>query len=65
MATVPRESRLGYFVPFMQAWGDADYPTRQQVEVSAEAYEAQLITGAALIQRVDDLLGLAIPVNAV
>lgn len=63
MTAPPRQSRLGWFVPFMNAWGRADEPTRKQVEATVQAYAERLITGETLSERIAGLLGLAIPVS--
>jgi hypothetical protein len=60
--TVPRESRLGWFVAFSQAWGQASEPERAQVVAAERAYAAGYITAPTFIARVDASFGLAIPV---
>jgi hypothetical protein len=63
-ASPPRQDRLGWFVPFMEAWGKSDYVTQAQVEAAVQSYALGLSTGATLIARVDELLGIAIPLPA-
>lgn len=56
-----REARLGWFVAFSQSWGRASEPVRAQVFAAEQAYAAGYITGPTFIERIDALLGLAIP----
>jgi hypothetical protein len=58
---VKRQDRLGWFVPFMNAWGRADAQTHAEVEVAVQSYALRLITGETLAERVAGLLGLTIP----
>jgi hypothetical protein len=64
MPVVTRQQRLGWFVPFMNAWGRATGPVQAQLEAAVQSYATGYISGATLIQRVDELLGLAIPLPA-
>jgi len=63
-ASTARQDRLGWFVPFMNAWGRAEPQVQAQVEAAVQSYALGLSTGATLIARVDELLGIAIPLPA-
>lgn len=54
-------SHLGYFVGFMQAFGRASQPTRDQVFTDTQDYGKGRITADAEVRDVSQLLGLAIP----
>jgi hypothetical protein len=64
MATEARRgARLGWFVPFMQAWGDADEATQAQIESAVQSRALGLITAETLSERVAALLGLTLPAS--
>jgi hypothetical protein len=64
LASPTLQDRLGWFVPFMTAWGRAEPQIQAQVEAAVQSYALGLSTGATLIARVDELLGIAIPLPA-
>lgn len=53
-----RQARLGIFVPFMQAYGRADEPTRRACDAAQESYSIGYITAETFTARVASLLGL-------
>lgn len=61
MPAARREARLGWFVPFMNAWSTAEPATRAEVEHAVQAYAAKLITTDTFMERVSRLLGLSDP----
>lgn len=57
-----RQDRLGWFVPFMQAYGKADAQARLVVDHAADAYRLGLITPQTFTGRVAVALGLPTPI---
>ncbi len=54
----PLERQLGYFGPFMAAYGRASAETRQEVAAVAGLWLAGLLPGPRMIVRVSRLLGI-------
>ena len=63
MAT-PKQANLGFFGPFMKAYGRADYPTRATLYMDTQAYSYGRETAVQLYAQVTQLLGVSVPVNA-
>lgn len=63
MTTASEQLRrnLGYFGPFMQAYGRADYPTRAELYRDTRAYSGGVETTAQLYAQVTTLLGVQTP----
>lgn len=58
---LPRQANLGYFGPFMQQYGRADYPTRAELYRDTTAYSLGAERAETLYGQVYDLLGVAVP----
>lgn len=52
---------LGYFGPFMQAWGKASEQVRAQVYALTQEYERGKLSADAEVRDVSTALGIAIP----
>lgn len=63
MTTTPDQLRrnLGYFGPFMQAYGRADVPTRAELYRDTLAYSGGRETDVQLYGQVATLLGVQTP----
>ena len=57
---LPRQANLGFFGPFMQSYGRADYPTRAELYRDTQAYSGGAETASDLYGQVYDLLGVAV-----
>lgn len=58
---LPKQANLGYFGPFMAAYGRADYPTRAELYRDTQAYSGGIETAQTLYLQVSQLLGVAAP----
>lgn len=56
----PRQANLGFFGPFMQAYGRADQPTRAELYRDTQAYTYGRETDAELYAQVSALLGVQV-----
>lgn len=56
-----REANLGYFGPFMSAWGKADTPTRSTFYNDTQAYRYGRESAYDLYVQAQQLLGLPLP----
>lgn len=52
---------LGYFGPFMKAWGEADETTRAEVYATTLDYRAGTITADEEVREVSADLGIPVP----
>lgn len=57
----PRQANLGFFGPFMQAYGRADYPTRAELYRDTSAYQYGVEISDTLYRQVYALLGVPVP----
>lgn len=61
MAVDPRTANLGYFGPFMHAYGQADDATRAALYADTEAYRYGREPAPTLYGQVSQLLGVPTP----
>lgn len=61
MALVPRQANLGYFGPFMRAYGGAAPQARVELYMDTQAYRFGRESAAELYGQVTQLLGLQTP----
>jgi len=52
---------LGYFGPFMRAWGEADQATRDEVYATTVEYRTGAITADEEVREVSADLGIPVP----
>lgn len=57
-ATTDRQANLGFFGPFMKAWGAASPPARGELYMDTQAYTFGRESAATLYGQVGDLLGV-------
>lgn len=57
----PPDPGLGYFGPFMKAWGQASAALRAEVYALTQEYERGQLSADAEVRDVSQALGLAIP----
>lgn len=60
-SATPIEQRLGYFGPFMAAWGKATPETRERVYSDALAYWRGDLSASAEVSDVSAALGIPVP----
>lgn len=59
--TATLQRNLGYFGPFMRAYGAADQPTRAELYRDTAGYQAGNETATLLYRQVTELLGVQTP----
>lgn len=64
IAGSPRQANLGFFGPFMRAWGAASPEARISLYLDALAYEGGREPASELLQQTSELLGIPIPATA-
>lgn len=61
MNSVQLQQRLGYFGPFMQAWGVAPAQTHDAVYAESLLYQAHLVAPDVFVADVSHALGIPTP----
>lgn len=56
-----RQANLGWFLPFMQAFGGATVDTRAELYAETLQYEAKALPAAEYVADVADALDLPVP----